>query len=227
MYLEKKSFQVYNSKKQYSHIYYFQSWYSPIFLKAKNEDADNSTCITFEVRRNKEGKHHLALANILPPNVMDSHEVLIHAKNVNNDFTNNNLVGLPSRFNQSCVILPADSHGSHNTFASVLQRDNLPIRRMFIERNGGDIEGLLHQAVRVLRQDKFYLLPHPKKEHALRPIDSDFLNIVASYPDKESYALAYAWAQGLVYAEKHLYIFDTIKEDKTKKFNHGYGVERK
>jgi len=50
--------------------------------------------------------------------------------------------------------------------------------------------------------------------------------MVSAYPDIEAYALTYAWAQALVYADRFMYIFnDGVVKDK-KPFNHGYGPDR-
>lgn len=228
MHIEKSIFKVLDSKRAFTHVYYFQSWYSPVFLKSRNDnDAGNSTCITFEVRKDKENsKNYLILKGILPPSPLDSHEVMTHAKNLNNDFTNNGLEKLPSLFNQRCVIIPANDNVA-NIFAGTLQRDNIPIRRLYIENNGIDLEGLVHQAIKVVRNNGFFILPKLKIENALRTIDKDFMNMIATYPDSESYALCYAWAQALVYADKYLYTFEDDKKHskQSQGVNHGYGID--
>jgi hypothetical protein len=227
MHIEKSIFKVLDSKRAYTHVYYFQSWYSPIFLKSRHDnDAGNSTCITFEVRKDKEGKRYLVLANVLKPSILDSHEVIIHAKNLNNDFTNNSLDKLPNLHNQRCIIVPGNDN-INNIFASALQKDNLPIRRLYIENNGIDLEGLVHQAIKIVRNNGFFILPKPKVDNTLRTIDKDFMNMIATYPNSESYSLCYAWAQGLVYADKYLYLYehDSKRPIKRDGVNHGYGVE--
>ena len=226
MRLERRSFKVLDTKKDYTQLYRFQSWYSPIFIKSRSDiDNDNSTCITFDVRKDKEAKHFLTIANILPPAPLDTHEVMTHVVNLNNDFTNNTPIKLPSIHNQHCVVVPANDNVS-NHFSYQLQVENVPIMRLFIETNGIDLEGLLHHAIKVLRQNRFYLVPHKDKPHTLRTIDADFYNIVSVYPDAEAYALTYAWAQALVYADRFLYIFDDGKVRDKKPFEHGYGVDR-
>lgn len=229
MHIEKSIFKILSLNRDYTHLHYFQSWYSPIFLKSRHEsDSDDSTCITFELRKDKEGnRKYLVLTNILPPSILDSHEVIIHAKNLNNDFTNNSLTRLPSLYNQHCVIVPANDNIS-NIFAAALQKDNVPLRRLYIENNGIDLEGLVHQAIKIVRGNGFFILPKAKEAKALRTIDKDFMNMIATYPDKESYALCYAWAQGLVYADKYLYTFDDDSKNplKNQGVNHGYGVEK-
>lgn len=226
MQLEKSSFKVLDPKRERSHVFRFQSWYSPIFIKRRtDENSDNSTCITFDVLKDKESKHFLTIANILPPSPLDSHEVMTHVANLNNDFTNNSLVKLPSIHSQNCIVVPANDN-NNNHFSYLLHLDNLPIRRLAIETNGGDLEGLLHHAMKVLKQQRFYLMQHKDKLHTLRSIDADFLNIVSAYPDVEAYAIAYAWAQGLVYADRFLYVFTDGKTRERKPFEHGYGVDR-
>lgn len=235
MHLEKRRFKVLDPKKANTHLYYFQSWYSPIFLKSKTEeDSGNSVCITFEARKEgvkedtkkREGKTFLLLANIFSPSTLDSHDVLLYAKNLYNDFTNNTFVKLPSTYEQKCIIVPAE-HNAHNHFAMQLQFDRLPIQRCYLEDNGGDIEGLLNHAIKVLREDRFYLTHNAKTNNSLRVIDSDFLNRVSAFPNPEAYALLYAWAQGLVYADRFLYLFTEEKgKNEGKRFEHGYGVDR-
>jgi hypothetical protein len=227
MHIEKGIFKILDLKRAFTHVYYFQSWYSPIFLKTRHSEAsDDSTCITFEVRKDKEGKRYTVLANILPPSILDSHEVVIHAKNLNNDFTNNELRPLPSLYNQHCVIIPANDNIA-NIFAGALQKSNIPIRRLYIEDNGIDLEGLVHQAIKTVRNNGFFILPSVKSANTLRKIDKDFMNMIATYPDQESYALCYAWAQGLVYASKYLYLFEDERNSiKSQGVNHGYGVDK-
>jgi len=225
MHLQKSSFKIL-PKATYSHVYRFQSWYSPIFIKStSNDETNGSTCITFDVQKDREQKHFLTLANILPPSPLDSHEVLTHAVNLNNDFTNNTMAKLPSLYTQNCIVLPANDNLT-NHFAYQLQFDALPIRRLWIETNGMNLEGLLHHAMKVLKQNRFYLLPHKEKPHTLRSLDADFLNIVSAYPDIEAYALTYAWAQALVYADRFMHIFREGKAKDKKPFDHGYGVEK-
>jgi hypothetical protein len=225
--IEKSIFIVLDAKREFTHSYYFQSWYSPIFLKARNElDANNSTCITFEVRQDKDKHHYIVLKDILPPSLLDSHEVVTHLKNMNSDFTNHALRAMPSLYTQKCVIIPANDT-VNNIFSISLQKDNIPIRRLYIEDNGIDVEGLIHQAVKIVRNKGFFLLPSLKLSNVLRTIDKDFLNMISTYPDSESYSLCYAWAQGLVYASKYLHTFEEDKKTvkKSTAVNHGYGVE--
>jgi len=224
MRIERRSFKIINAKKPYKRVYWFQSWYSPIFIKSSSvEDTTNSCCITFEMRKDNQGKHYITLANILPPAPLDSHDVMTHAVNLNNDFTNNTLKALPNLYNQQVVILPSNDNLS-NSFAYELQVDhNIPVRRLPIELNGINIDGLIHQAIKIVKKDKFYLRHHHERPNTLDLIDSNFINIINSYPDIESYSLAYAWAQGLVFAHRFLYILDDRKRSEKKSFDHGYG----
>lgn len=238
MHIEKRRFKVLDPKKATTHLYYFQSWYSPIFLKGTNdEDNGNSVCITFEARREgrkeeqretrarRNLKSFLVLANIFSPASLDSHEVILYVGNLYNDFTNNTFVKLPPTYDQKCVIVPAN-HNVNNHFSTNLHLDGLPIQRFFLEDNGVDIEGLLHHATKLLRQDRFYLTHNAKANNSLRSIDSDFLNRLSAFPNPESYALLYAWGQALIYADKFLYLFDDSIEQEKKPFEHGYGVDR-
>lgn len=229
MNIERGIFKVLDTKKKYSHLYYFQSWYSPIFIKSRSENDNNySTCITFQIRKDEKEDTHALLANIFKPTVLDSHELLIHAQNLNYDFTNHELKKGDSLINQKCVIIPADHH-VNNLFANHLRVEKVPVQRFYLENNGTDLEGLIHQAIKLVKEKKFFILPKPKVENTLRQIDKDFLNMVCTYPDPESYALCYAWAQGLIYASKFLHAFENQKHkkaDKGKRFNHGYGIEK-
>ena len=83
-------------KKPSIHSYYFQSWYSPIFLRNSDYalDDDNSVCVTFDVRReglpedekrerkSKVGKGFAMLANVFKPRMLDSHDTLVHVANL-------------------------------------------------------------------------------------------------------------------------------------------------
>src|SRR4051812_9286894 len=101
MIILRKDFQVLNSKKIYTPHFFYQSWYSPIFLRKRtDEDDDESCCITFQVRKDGDDKKYLVLANILMPNRLNPHNVLTHVRNLNNDFTNNTLKEVPSRYSQ-------------------------------------------------------------------------------------------------------------------------------
>lgn len=226
MILERSSFSIANPDKPYLHVYYFQSWYSPIFLKDRNEkDSGNSTCITFELRKTKNNYHYLVIASLLRPRIMDSHDVMVYAKNLSNDFTNQSKEELPHLYQQNYVVIPGNDK-VHNIFAAGLMSKNLPVRRLFIETNGIDIEGLMHQAISCVKNGHFYMLFKPKSK-ALRDLDKDFINMACSYPDPESYALVYAWAQGLVFADKYLHILGEprAKDKSSVPPNHGYGVD--
>lgn len=222
----RNDFKILNPKNIYTHDFYYQSWYSAIFLKKRPpNDNDDSCCITFQVRKDREDKKYLVLANILSPSRFSSFEVMSRVNNLNKDFTNNTSKELPSAYDQTCVIFPANEN-EYNTFSAQAERDNIPIQRLFIEQNGIDLEGMMHRAMLIAKHGRFYLCLNPKDLNVLRPIDEAFLQMMIRYPSQDAYAIAYAWAQGLIYAERYLGIFEEVKKVNSIKPKHGfYGVE--
>ncbi len=225
MIIIQRNFKVLDPKKTCKHKFYYQSWYSSIFLKNRPpDDNDESCCVTFQVRTDREDKSYLVLANIFLPDRLDPYEVMKHLKNLNNDFTNNTLTTLPSAHTQKCVIIPA-TENEPNSFASEAQSAGVPIHRLYAEDNGGDLDGLLNRAVNIAKRGGFFLVRNPKENNVFRTMDERFLGLIIRHPSNDAYAISYAWAQGLIYGERFLGLFRE-RDGKPKWVNQVfYGVE--
>ncbi len=225
MIIIQRDFKVLNPKKTYEHRFYYQSWYSSIFLKNRPpDDNEESCCVTFQVRKDREDKNYLVLANMLLPDRFDPYQVMARLKNLEKDFTNNTMKELPSAYSQNCVIVPANENEA-NSFASEAERDNIPIQRLFIEANGGSLEGLVNRALNLTKQGRFFLVLNQKDKNVFRAMDERFLELIIRHPSNDAYAMAYAWAQGLIYGERFLRLFDESKKE-LRDIKHGfYGVD--
>jgi len=87
------------------------------------------------------------------------------------------------------------------------------------------LEGLIHRAVNLVSQNRFCLVVDSKNDKVLRPIDDRFLDMIIRYPSRDSYALAYAWSQGLVFGERNLGLFEKAAREKKEVGHNFYGVE--
>lgn len=226
MIIIQRDFKVLDPEKTYEHRFYYQSWYSSIFLKNRQpDDNEESCCVTFQVRKDREGKNYLVLANILLPDRFDSYQVMTHLKNLNDDFTNNTLKEMPSTYTQNLVIIPAVEN-EPNSFAHEAQMDNIPIQRLYIEGNGGSLEGMVNRAINLIKKKRFLLVRNPKNKNVFRPLDERFLELIIRYPSNDAYAIAYAWAQGLIYGERYMGLFEDKRKEKSSSIKHGfYGVD--
>lgn len=181
-----------------------QSWYAPILSSKEQEDGNYSACITIGVTNKlPHSKKEVILLSVFNSIVHNSVDLLKNISCLSKDYLNKTRTVSDSHNRVASVIVFEAEKGNPSKILASVKNDK--IFRFYPECFGGrDLEERLHAARPYVGKVLFSYIPGKK---VLRPDDDHLMGLLLAYPSTQSYAIASAYAQSILYAA-HCRAFD-------------------